>query len=166
MPKKKNAPDNSGENRSEAPQRDDKGHFLEGHTVGKDTRWDSTNNPRHGRPKRRHLTDALMKHLDKPASAFDFTKKVAKRLGLNPDEITNYEVLMLASLGHGIKGKGDILKQIWERIEGVMPKQMTLDLDDPVRVYLSDMDATTMPEPPDVDQEGPQAPSDAPQEDS
>ena len=147
MSQNETAPDDSGGKASESPDRDEKGHFLEGHEVGKDTRFTKDNHPiSPGRPKRKHLTDALLKHMNEKASSRDFTRQLADKLGVDPEQATGFDVLVLMAFRHALKGKGEILKQIWDRIEGAVPKSMTLDFDDPVQVYIDSMERATMPD--------------------
>ena len=150
------APEERGENPGQ-PDRDDQGRFLEGNSIGEDTRWTKDNHPRGGRTKRRHFTKALLRHMDQPASESTVLTRAAQKLGLDPNEATGWDVMMASAILHGIKGKSDVLKQLWERVEGAVPKTLSLDVDDPVRLYLEDMRMATQPPPPETPAPDPSA---------
>ena len=142
-------PDEQSPAKGPDEQRDDDGRFARGNTLG--TPWGPDNPPPKspGRPKSKTLTDSLIRHLEKKADQFDFTKKAAKRMGLTPEDVTVFEVLAASSILHGMKGKGDILREMWTRLEGQVPKHVTLVADDPVMEYLDFMRQQTEPSPPD-----------------
>jgi|GEM_PF-5459723 len=74
-------------------------------------------NPK-GRPKGRILTEELIRVLDKPARVNPAMEKVAKSLGLDADKVTILELLVFATLVHGLKGNASVLDQLWNRTEG------------------------------------------------
>lgn len=121
--------------------RNDKGQFIPGHPH----RFSKDNQPENhpGRPQTKHLTDALLKHLDKPVSDIPFLAKAVKRLGLDVAKATGFDVLMAATALHAASGKGDILKQVWERIEGSVPKTLNLGPTDDFADYLDAMRSQT-----------------------
>jgi len=141
----------SGEPEEKRTERDSSGRWTKGHSGNPASQFQVGNraNPG-GRPKTKTITDAVIAHLGKKAVELDFVRKVAEKMDIDPNEATVLEVLTAAHILNAIKGKGDISREIWSRIEGHIPKHVTLGSDDPVLQYLSDMeDATSPPEPDD-----------------
>ncbi len=140
-------------------QRDhtDKGKFAKGNTLG--NRFSKENQPENhpGRPPTKHLTDALLKHLEKSVKDIPFLVKIAKKLGLDTDKATGYEVLMGCAALHAAQGKGDILKQLYERIEGSIPKIVNLGPTDDFADYLDAMRAKTQFDPEEEPKDTPDA---------
>ncbi len=125
------------------------GPFQKGNTIGKDTRFPPgvSGNPA-GRPKGLDMTTAFRKVLEKPARDVPSAVTQAERLGIDLEEdktIRVVDVLMEATVSHIMMGKGDILKQGWERIEGAVKQNFGLNEDDPVMDYLDFMKQTTEP---------------------
>lgn len=112
-----------------------KGHIPEGATPFQPG---ESGNPG-GRPQTKHLTAALLKHLEKPVKELEFLTKIAKKLKLDIETATGFEVLMACAAHHAATGKGDILKQVWERLEGSIPKVVTLGPTDDFADYLDAM---------------------------
>lgn len=135
-------------------QRDDKGHFLPGHSVGSENHFTKENHPvSPGRPKTRRLTDALLKYIGKKAEDVPFVNKLCKSVGLDPAEAKVEDVFIAAGIFQSIKGKGEYFKQVYNRIEGAVPKHLTLGGDDPVTVYMAMMKDRTAPKPEGKDDE-------------
>lgn len=78
----------------QAGNRDEKGRFIPG----------MSGNPK-GRPKRKTLSETLMELIDQPCPN-DANGKTWR------------EVIILATLSHGIRGNAPLLKEIWDRIDG------------------------------------------------
>lgn len=126
--------------------RDENGRFSAGNKAG--VLWTPETAPRNaGRPKTKPITSQIEKWLGRKADALPMTKKLAEQLRLDPAEHTVAEIYALSMMYHSIKGKGDVIRETMKRIEGEVPRQMTLEVDDPVRVYLDDMRAATETEP-------------------
>ena len=144
----------SPEQSSDKPaDRDAKGYFTKGHSVGKDHRWTKDDHPiSPGRPKSRLITKEIEKWLGRQASELSIASKAAKSLGLVPSEITVAEAFGITMLLHSMKGKDGIVKEVLKRIEGEVPKTLNLG-GDPFDDYLKAMRDKTQfdPEPPTED---------------
>ena len=64
------------------------------------------------------MTEELRTLLDKPIKENSQLKKVAETLGLDVDQATIREMLLVATLVHGMKGTAPILQHIWDRLDG------------------------------------------------
>ncbi len=138
--------------------RDNKGHFKPGHSVGEGTRYEKGHAPTSpGRPQTKHLTDALLKHLNRPVKDSPSLVKIAKKLKLDVDKVTGFEVLMECTAIHAASGKGDILKQVWERLEGSIPKTLNLSPTGEFSDYLDAMRGKTQFDPEEEPKETPDA---------
>ena len=128
--------------------KDEKGQFTKDNKLG--NRFSAENQPEYnpGRPKTRALTDALFKHLKENAKKFPFTNKAAIDMKMDPKKTTIFEILMATLLKQAMQGKGDLVREMWARMEGQVPKHVTLIADDPVMEYLDFMRQQTEPSPP------------------
>ena len=123
--------------------RNDKGQFVNGnsHTFEKGHKPVSP-----GRPKSRIITREIEKWLDKPASSLEVTRSAAEKFKLDADEVTVSEIFGLTMLVHGMRGKGDVIKEVLKRIEGEVPKTLNFG-GDPFDDYLDTMRGRTQFQP-------------------
>jgi len=136
--------DNQAEEISTDKRRDrnGKGQFEKGNHLGNRFPPGNNANPT-GRPKSKAITDSLLVHLEKKAVLLDFTERAARKMGLDPEKVTVRDVLTATFLLNGMKGKGDISKEIWARLEGSIPKVLNLGPTDEFGDYLDAMRAQT-----------------------
>ena len=122
--------------------------FQPGNTLAKEYWWKpgESGNPA-GRPKGLDMTNSLRKLLDQPAVDVPFVKERAAALGIEIEEddksILVVDVLMTSGLLHSMSGKSDLFKQVWERIEGSVKKNISINEGDPFEDYLAAMKAQT-----------------------
>lgn len=115
-------------------------HFKPGNKIGKKYWWKpgQSGNPK-GKPKGIEFTTALKALLNQPITKVPFIRAQCERLGIEVDpadkKTTVLEVVMAATLTQVVHGKGDILKHMWERMEGAIPKTLHLE-GDPFDDYL------------------------------
>lgn len=74
-------------------------------------------NPK-GRPKRKTFGDHTAKIDESLASAFPWSKKVAEKLGFDPDKIKVGELTVHAAKEHALKGNARYLTESLDRTEG------------------------------------------------
>ena len=102
------------------------GTFLPGHSVG--FQAGISGNPK-GRPKGRPISDVLVGLLTtqiRPQLGTGLHDTVTK-LGLDPETATWRELIAQAMVTHSVRGKGEILRLLLERVEGKVPDKVEHD---------------------------------------
>jgi hypothetical protein len=135
-------------------ERDHKGRFVPGNTLGKDHLFTKHNQPANrGRPKTKIVTKQLEKWLGRKARDLPMAEKLAKKIGVDAGEATVAEVFGLSMIDHSMKGKDGMVKETLRRVEGEVPKSIAVDSVIPVDVWVKYMDAMTYPPAPDARRE-------------
>ncbi len=102
-----------------ADDRDERGRFLEGHSVGETTRFrpGETGNP-NGRPRSAALTDLVRRRLEMAASTMPQAKELATKLEREAEEVTLADLIVEALIGLALNSNLDAIKEVLNRVDG------------------------------------------------
>lgn len=77
-------------------------------------------NPRGPLPKMKTLAKLLRDQLEEPAYMIPVVEKRCEKLGMDPKTTTVGAVMVLCNIVDGMYGNANIVKEIWQRVDGVV----------------------------------------------